>query len=381
MEWSPAAHGPPSRARNPDYTVPVPSLPSRLVTSVAIPVTAGLLAAIIVVGSDDAWSTAAALLLEPSLAGLGCMALLHLVAERRPARAVALALALLIFLVLLHAPWPGRTLPPPDVPWAAQVSRCSGQLQPPTGVLRVLTWRAEPPSRGSASSEETWKQVEALAPDVIVLAGRGEDEHLLAWAEARGGEARAIPFRASSIGIWVRGAFQLCGNRTDQWVLEPEASEAETPLAALVFPAVEGVGAFPLVAIHSPPSPFSPEPTWPGTPRALARVVAGLARLASPSLVVAGHLGAPPTWRDTQSTLAGTPLLDLPLHPSWPNRVLGIPWLPYLRLDRVLAGPAWTGGTTRTFRTRGEWNPVLVELHPARETAAVSPARPPRSGG
>lgn len=309
-------------------------------------------------GSDATCISAVLLLVEPLVTALGLFGVFLLLARRRWSGAAGLVVSLVLALIILHLP-PGDRTPPTRVPadWQRQASRCAEQIEFPNGPVRILSWNVE----GSGGSDALFEHLVALRPDVAVLTRMPDDKPLERYRDRVGGEVMHL----DHMGLYVRGAFQYCGGSNDAWSLldTPSDPAPEELLAWFTFPHVAGSGVFPLLAVYAPLSPDAGR-AWPRSQVELAGRVASARGYSGEALVVAGHLGAPPTFARTRGYFRGAGLRSAGGPATWPARLLGIPWLPFQRLERVFAGALWIPRSATTLRTGGTHRPLLVQLDP-----------------
>jgi hypothetical protein len=307
----------------------------------------------VAVFADETAFTSTFLFLEPLWLALLCLLVLHRLAEARLLDALALGLGSALALGALHAPAGATPTPPTDEAWAGPVARCGRQVGLPTGPLRLLWWEL-----AGASVEGAVELLIEARPDLVVLGSPEAPEILSALKESLGGESQLHGDASRSLGLWARGAFQYCGRDIDSWTLSPEEPGSPTaPLVVLTFPKIQGVGLFPFLAFSSGATPLRS-----GRALETARGVASGAGILGDTVIAAGHLGVPASARRSAALFRGAGLRDPGGPPTWPGRLGPLPGLTLHRLDRVLAGAAWTPDTVEVLPARAPNLPLLVRL-------------------
>ncbi len=326
------------------------------------------------------------LLAEPLAIGLATYLLLWLLGRRWWLASLTLTTSTVAAVALLHAP--GTPGPPSDItiPWAEQVQACTAQNELPNAPLRVLSWNAS----DVALDADALDQIVDMRPDLAVVSGLRDERFLERLSDLLPGKTLAFGGAGDMVGLYVRGVFQDCGAGEDAWPLSvfgqgeglilteyaldqsdqdllPADHAARRTLGQLVFafPRVQGVGTVPMVAFQLPvqASRMGSE-AWPAAVHDGARVLAAASLLGGPSLIAAGHLGVPHSFQHTIATLEGSGLRDAGGPPTWPTHLMGVPFLPIHRLDRVLSGSGWRVRSTETAASKGggSHQPLLVQL-------------------
>lgn len=310
------------------------------------------------VGAAVLWS-------EPFLLGVGLWGVLAFVFDRRPVRAGALSVGLLLFALGLRRP-----IEPIDVPEADRThndtlwecAHLSGQSQQP---VRLLTWTLRP-------GGDQWIDTEALLraePDLVVLHGLQDADVAERIARALDGEAKVLrsPDSDDSVALVARGAFQYCGGREDSWSISLPGPSGHGARAVLTFPALPGVGVVPLLAVRLSGA-GGPRDWWAWPDRLVegARRTAAIAAGLGPErMIVVGDFGAPPTFRRIAGHMSGAGLAEVGVPATWPAHVAGLPMLPLHALDRVWVGEDWGEAHARLLDSGIESRaPLMVELNP-----------------
>jgi hypothetical protein len=310
------------------------------------------------VGAAVLWS-------EPFLLGLGLWGVLSFVVDRRPVRAVALSVGLLLFILSLRQPVEPIPVPEADRTQNETLWDCAhlaGQSQQP---VRLVTWTLRP-------DEDQWVDTDALLrsePDLVVLHGLQDADTAERIARALDGEAKVLrsPDSRDSVALIARGAFQYCGGREDSWSVSLPGPAGHGARAVLTFPALPGVGVVPLLAVRlSDAGGPSDWRTWPDRlvegARRTAAIVAGLG---PERMIVVGDFGSPPTFRRIAGHMTGAGLAEVGVPATWPAHVGALPALPLHALDRVWVGEDWGDAHARLLDSGVEARaPLLVELNP-----------------
>ncbi len=330
------------------------------------------------------WVAGLLLLAEPLAIGLAGYLLLTLLARRWWLAASSLTIGTAAAVALVHAPVSPPLPAQLEIPWAEQAIACGQQQERPTAPLRVLSWDA---SHASLDDRELQAIVDQR-PDIAVLSGVPDGRFLERLAELLPGESLAFGARGDQIGLYVRGSFADCGSEGGAWPLTvfgqgegpiladyaldhadqaqlPESHVARSTSGQLVFafPQVQGVGTVPVVAYQLPVrSSQLGSARWPGAIQDGAQALAVAAALGGPSVVAAGHLAIPPSFQHTLAVLRGAGLHDAGGPPTWPARLLGVPFLPLYRMERVLSGAEWTVQSSAVVELPGSRKPLLVQL-------------------
>ena len=344
-----------------------------------------LLAALLLRPDEGTGRLAGLLLLaEPLAIGLAGYALLTLLARRWWLSAASLTIGTAAAVAVLHAPSATPLLADPEIPWAEQVSACAQQNEPPSALLRVLSWNAI----GAALDAQTLERLVEQRPDIAVLTGLQDGRFLERLAEVLPGESLSFGSKGDQVGIYVRGVFQDCGEQAGAWPLTvfgpghgpiladyaldhddqaqlPDHHVARRTSGQLVFafPQVQGVGTVPMVAYQFPTrSSRIGSDTWTHAIQDGSQALAAATILGGPSVVAIGHLGMPPTFQHTLAVLRSAGLHDAGGPPTWPARIRALPFLPLYRMERVLSGPGWQAHSATTVDLPSLHQPLLVQL-------------------
>jgi hypothetical protein len=279
---------------------------------------------------------------------------------------VGLALAGL----LVHRPPDGREVERAHSPEFAHLQRCAELPRAPAGELHLLTWTLDP----GGPPPDIGQMAETQA-GIYVLSGLPTGEFGEALAAMVGGEATRVgaPGDPHALDLVVRGALQLCGGAEDLWEMplsQPSgipnlSSEARLNLA---FPAVEGVGVFPMLVsrLDGPGTPAD-WPSWPLRLDAGAHQSAAVARTLGPERVIfLGDLRVPRSFRGLGAWLAGAGLHEARLPAHWPTRLGPLPFLPVHDPDRLWLGEHWQLVSAATAADQGHSRrPLSLHLRTA----------------
>ena len=309
------------------------------------------------VGARSAWA-AVLLWAEPVMLFLLLYALAWLLWERKLLPALGLGLGGLAGGAILRVP--PEVIPPSEHSgaWAEALRGCTKLPDPVRQPIRVLTWTLD--DRMPVLSEVQEQEV-----DLAFLVGLNAPSVAERWARELRGEAMVIPAteRSEQMALVVRGAFQYCGGRVDQWDIPLPTQRGERARAVLTFPEVQGAGVLPFVAVQLPkPGAVT---TWGGWSERVvesSETIGALSRTIGASrVVVAGDFSAPRTFREVASPLLGAGLHEVDIPASWPAPFLGLH-----ALDRVWTGSAWRPLAAWRLDAQGHSRaPVMVDLAPA----------------
>lgn len=322
---------------------PPPSTAANAAVLLWAPLLSGLLVGLV---ADRSLFGALLLLAEPLLVVGAVWLVLGQTWGRRWGRALAASIGCVGGLAALHLPASPSPPPVQRPAWATALRACAQGDAPLQGPLRLAQWALQDgasPSQGALDGL-------ASRSDLILLHGAAGPEagaHLATLVE---GEARFYPPGKSgegSMSVVVRGGFAPCGaDGQDAWSVELPAAEGHAARGVVIFPRIEGIGTFPLLAVRVDPA-HGPA-GWPGWTERLdqsAQRLAAVVQAVDPTrLILAGDLASPPTFRRLGGHLRGAGLWEHPGPPSWPTRLGGLPFPALHRLDRVWAGRAWVAG-------------------------------------
>lgn len=309
------------------------------------------------VGARAAW---AALLLwaEPAMLFFLLYAIGWLLWERKVLPAIGLSLGGLAGGAILRVP--PEIVPPTEQSgaWAEALRGCTKLPAPVRQPIRVLTWTLD-------DHTPILSEIQERNVDLAILVGLNAPSVAESWARELRGEAMVIPATESSeqMALVVRGAFQYCGGRSDQWDIPLPTKQGERARAILTFPEIQGAGVLPFVAVQLPkPGAVTTWGGWSDRVIESSELIGALSRtLGSRRLVVAGDFSAPRTFREVAAPLLGAGLHEIDIPASWPAPMLGLH-----ALDRVWAGNSWRALAASRLDAHGHSRaPVMVDLAPA----------------
>ncbi|MCK6507889.1 hypothetical protein L6R53_31735 [Myxococcota bacterium] len=337
------------------------------------PLLTGLLVGVV---ADRSLVGALLLLGEPALVVAAVWLVLSLAWSGRWGRAVAALIGCVGGLAAFHLPASPSPPPVQRPAWATGLRACATDDLPLQGALRVAQWTL----RDGATPEPSALEALSDGVDLVLLHGAAGPETGARVATLVEGEARFYPPGTAGEGsmtLVVRGGFAPCGDQgQDAWSVDLPAAEGHAARGVVTFPRIEGVGVFPLVAVRLDPA-HGPA-RWAGWTTRLdqsGQRLAAVVHAIDPSrLVLIGDLASPPSFRRLAGHLRGAGLWEHPGPPTWPTRLLGLPFPALHRLDRVWAGRAWVsgGGGTQAAEPQAR-AAVWARLVPETMTARTRP--------
>jgi hypothetical protein len=327
----------------------------------------GLTAAGAVVGwvGDGSRLSAALLALEPALLVLGFWS--AAIARWSGRQGVAFGLTFGLLGATLSARLPYPTTPPELAPpeWTGSVHRCAAALDMPSAPVRVLQWTLD----GIEDDTAVVAAVRNAAPDVVVLHGVQSTALVDSLRESLGAEARVHggPPERGATAVLATGGFHPCGDQ-DEWTVDDPHG------LSLHFVGVPPTTVFPLV-VTSFPGPFG---DWEHRADTMQRTLEVLSGLQGASTVVVADARSPRASRDLGLEFGRIGLASVPVPPSWPAQLGGLPLLTLHPFTRVWLGPIWRLLRAQRVRaTDGLFAPVMVELTGPPEAAAPPEPRRP----